>query len=44
MNRRGFFRLIGRTAAAGVAAKVAPGLLVASFFRMPQGHAESDWS
>jgi hypothetical protein len=29
VDRRSFFRLIGRVAAAGVAAKVAPGLLVA---------------
>lgn len=31
MNRRGFFRLIGRTAAAGVAAKVAPGSSLRKF-------------
>lgn len=37
MDRRGFFRLIGRAAALGVAAKVAPGLLVTQTSACPSG-------
>lgn len=37
MDRRSFFRLIGRAAALGVAAKVAPGLLVTQAPACPSG-------